>query len=152
MSTTLFRMPGGRSIPMQRAIKMGLCDADGNALTPAADSQAAAVLRKDARAADWAKRQRTGEPVVRAQSRRRGPKAEPGAPETTPDGKMRRKREPKPLVPQNVTAEGEPITDEETLAEIAAKTAAIEAAKAAGETAAEATPATPAEPEPAAES
>lgn len=44
----------------------------------------------------------------------------------------------KPLVPQNVTKDGEPVTDEATLAQIAAETAAIEAQHAAEREAAKA--------------
>ncbi len=122
---TLFKLPGGRSIPMQRAIAMGLASADGSAAAPAPDSQAAKLLAKEQRKADWAARQ-----AKTNVKRRRVQTTEVEAPETTIDGRMkRRKKEPDPLRPQNVK-DGEPITDEETLAEIAAKTAAIEAAQA----------------------
>lgn len=125
---TLFKLPGGRAIPMQRAIAQGFADAQGNALNPPVDSQAAAVLHKEARKQEWEAKQGIAKP------RRRGEAKATGAdePETTADGKIKRKREPKPLVPANVDHSGQPITDEETLAEIAAKTAAIEAAKAEG--------------------
>lgn len=119
--SVLFRLPNGRSIPMQRAIRMGYADADGNPVVPAAGTQAANVLAKAAKAAR--KRRGVAQKVTASVT-------EVDAPETTEDGIIKRKRrEPKPLVPQNVTPEGEPITDEAILAEIAAKTAAIEASR-----------------------
>ena len=139
---TLFKLPGGRAIPLQRAINMGLCDAEGNALTPPMDSQAARLVRQEERKAAWAARQ------AKAPGRRRPQvvATKVAAPEVTEDGlPKRRRKEPEPLKPQNVTPEGEPITDEETLAEIAAKTAALEAAKAAEDEAPVETEVTPEE-------
>lgn len=126
-----FKLPGGRVITRRRAVAIGLIDEAGNHLKVIPDSTAARVLQREERAKAWTERQAQGG------RRRRLPGATEG-PATTEDGKMRVKREPKPLKPQNVTPEGEPITDEETLAEIAAKTEAIEAAKAAAEAAEEA--------------
>jgi len=65
-----------------------------------------------------------------APARRRSKPVDPeaaAAAEFTSDGRQRR-RNVKPLKPRNVTPDGEPITDEETLQKIAEQTLAIEEA------------------------
>lgn len=68
------------------------------------------AVEREARARDWRRRQGIAEP------------------ETTADGRLIKQRKPEPLRPKNVTPEGVPVEDDETLEQIAARTAAIEKA------------------------
>lgn len=138
MTTPLFALPGGRRIPMQRAIAMGLVDGDGNVLKAKPDSQAERLLRKEERKANWAKRQadkpKRAKITVRASGTGTDVEGEEGEIVVPVRGgrvaPAKRRKEPEPLKPQNVTPEGVPITDEAVLAEITAKTAEIERQKA----------------------
>jgi hypothetical protein len=104
------RLPNGKTVTRSRASARGWIDADGN-LTAAAPkpSREQAIIDKAQRAKDWRRTQRLDSPEEQA------------ALTGTPAPKV-----PKPLKPQNVTPDGEPITDKALLAEIATKTAAIE--------------------------
>jgi len=113
--TDAIRLPNGKTVTYARALNRGWITPDGE-LTDAAPRPAREQLEveKRARAIKWRKDQ--GLPPL----------------EDTPEelaalaGKPARKV--KPLKPQNVTPDGEPITDKALLDEIAAKTAAIEKA------------------------
>lgn len=130
MSGDTIALPGGKIITRARAFALGLVDADGNLKDDVpTDSAAAKVLAKDAKAAEWAAKQGLPAP------KRRAPRAEADDADIdiNEDGTPKPKRRKKVAVPQNVDAEGNPVTDEETLARIAAETAAIEAARKAAE-------------------
>lgn len=106
---------GGRIITRGRALAMGWIDAKGNVT-----AKAEALFGADALVA--------GGPVS---NKARKAKRQSDDVDLTPDGRLLKRREPKPLKPQNVTHDGEPVTDEAELARIAAETARIEAEKAA---------------------
>jgi len=113
--TDAIRLPNGKTVTYARALNRGWIDADGN-LTDSAPRPAREQLEveKRARAVKWRKDQ--GLPPLAADVDE----------ELALAGKPARKV--KPLKPQNVTPDGEPITDKALLDEIAAKTAAIEKA------------------------
>lgn len=122
MSSDIVRLPGGKVVTRSRAMALGLLDKDGNVKdTVPVDSQAAKVLRQDARAAEWAKSQGLPAPTPRA--------AKADGPRTTTDGILIKEKRIEPLRPTNVDSTGTAVTDEATLAAIAAETAAIDAAK-----------------------
>lgn len=111
MSADTIRLPGGKTITLGRAVALGLANRDGTltAKGQSQDSQGAKAERDAARAEEWQESQ----------------------------GLKKGKKQPVILVPRNVK-DGEPIEDEETLAAIAERTAAIEAAK--GDASGDATP------------
>jgi hypothetical protein len=104
---------GGKMMTRSRAFALGLIDEKEN-LTPKGLRMADTVgMKAEAareREAEWRRRQ--GLPPIE----------EPVA--TTPDGQIKRRRKPKPLVPRNVDHEGNEVTDEETLQAIADAAAA----------------------------
>jgi len=107
MGSDIIRLPNGKTVTIARARALGWVDGEGNftVLLPKSYREQAEQQRAERRA-QWRRTQRLDEPV-------------PGvAPKVI-----------EPLRPQNVK-DGEPITDEALLAEIAAKTAEIEAANA----------------------
>jgi len=110
------RLPNGKITTFARARSRGWVDAEGN-LTDAAPrpTREQAEIEKRARAIKWRKDQ--GLPALAEDS-----------PEEQAALAGKPARKVKPLKPQNVTPEGEPITDKALLDEIAAKTAAIEKA------------------------
>lgn len=117
----IVRLPGGKIITRSRAQALGMLDANGD-LKPgmAPDSAGARIIEQDRKAAAWAKQQGLPAPV----SRRSGEDVA-----TTADGRIKPVAKIEPLKPANVDPSGAAITDEATLAAIAAETAAIEAAK-----------------------
>lgn len=116
----IVRMPNGKTVTVGRARAMGWIDAEGNLTSKAPrPSVEQAAIDKANRNREW--RQRQGLPVEDS------PEEQAALTGTKPP------KAPKPLKPRNVTPDGEPITDEALLAEIAAKTEAIEKAKATDE-------------------
>lgn len=117
MSGDSVRLPNGSITTVNRARARGWIDADGN-LTPLAPqpTRVQAEREKAARARDWKRRQ--GLPL---------PEEDSAEEKAALAGKPAKRV--KPLKPQNVTPEGEPVTDANLLAEIAERTAAIERAE-----------------------
>ena len=112
---------GSKTYTRTRAQALGFLDEDGNVRDSVPrDSAAAKIIERDRRRAEWAKQQ--GLPAPRIA----GGTVEP---ELTEDGQLKVTAAPEPLRPQNVSADGTPVTDEETLAAIAERTAQIEAAR-----------------------
>lgn len=112
---------GIKTMTRSRALALGLIMTNvqgetiltdaGRAMENTVAQKAAAAKTRDA---DWRRRQ--GLPPIEE-------------PVTTEDGVLiKPKRAPKALKPKNVTPAGEPVEDEETLAQIEARTAAIEKA------------------------
>jgi hypothetical protein len=112
---------GTKTMTRSRALALGLVAVNdqGETVTTAAGKEmentvgqkAAAAKARDA---EWRRRQ--GLPPIEE-------------PATTEDGLLiKPKRAPKALKPKNVTPDGVPVEDEETLAQIEARTAAIEKA------------------------
>lgn len=107
MSGDSVRLPNGKTTTRSRALNRGWIDAEGNLtdLAPRPSSEQRERDRQE-RNANWRRTQ--GLPPLA---------------ETAP-------KDIEPLKPTNVTPDGEPITDDETLAEIAERTARIEFEKA----------------------
>ena len=121
-SNDIIRLPNGRTATRSRALKMGWLDAKGNLTAKAPQSHRDVVAQQRAeRSAQWRRSQGLPAPE-------RGQDAAEAAASAALAGKRKRIE---PLLPKNVTATGEEITDPETLAEIEERTRAIEAAKAA---------------------
>lgn len=109
------RLPNGKTVTKGRARALGLIDREGNFTEKAlADSAAEKAQAKAQRAAEW----------------RRSQGLEPDLNE---DGTPKPVVPIQPLRPGNIDAEGNPVTDPELLAEIAARTAQIEAGQAAAD-------------------
>lgn len=122
MGADIIRLPDGRTVSRNRARGMGWIDKDGNLTDKAPQSRRDVVAQeRAARSAQWRRTQGLDTETA---------PADPAEAAASAALAGHRKRV-EPLVPSNVTPEGEPITDKETLDEIAARTTAIEAEKAA---------------------
>ena len=111
--TDAVRLPNGKTVTTARARSRGWIDADGNltALAPRPVREQA-IIDKEIRSRQWRERQGLA------------PAGDTADELAALAGKRPSKAEP--LRPQNVTPDGEPVTDEALLAEITAQTLAIE--------------------------
>lgn len=112
-SADTVRLPNGKTLTRGRARALGLIDKNGDLTEKAlADSQVAKQAARAQRSAEWRKSQ--GLPDV----------------ELNEDGTPKPTKRIEPLKPGNVDHDGNPITDPDLLAQIAARTAAIESGEA----------------------
>lgn len=109
MASDIVRLPNGKTVTRGRAFAMGWVDGDGSLTAKAPQSEAdVKAEQKAARAEDWRRTQGLDEAEAVIAAARR--------------------KKIEPLRPRNVDHSGQPITDEETLARIAAETEALAAA------------------------
>jgi hypothetical protein len=133
------RLPSGKVMPFTRAMALGFLNPDGSLVDNVpTDSQAAKIIARDEKRAEWTKSQRIeeeraaiaatltrGQKAAATRAANRAAKAVGGEPDIDVEVVV-----PKVLRPGNVDHSGNPVTDPETLDRIAAETAALEAAKA----------------------
>lgn len=113
----IIRLPNGKTVTRSLARARGWIDLGGNLTTLAPrNSVEQEAIEKRRREAEWRRRQGLDAPP------------EDSPEEATALSGQPARRVVEPLRPQNVTPEGEPVTDEVTLKEIETKTAIIESA------------------------